>query len=107
MIKIRFTLDFKEPNGLDKEAQLQHNVAFQLMKLSQFWTSLYNITIDRTFNDDRSIKHVEYSIPSAETQDEFLAHALDNGVDIYDLFQQYKAAVETLGGELSYTITDE
>lgn len=107
MIKIHFTLDFKEPNGIDKEAQLQHHVAFQLMKLSQFWTSLYSITIDRIVNDDRSVKNVIYSIPTTEHQDQFLKHALDNGVDIYDLFQQYKAAVETLGGELYYTISDE
>lgn len=106
MIIIRFTLDFKEPNGIDKEAQLQHDVLFQLMRLSQFWTSLYDITINREINEDRSAKVVTYTIPSTETRTEFEAHALENGVDIYDLVTRYTAAVAAIGGELTYTIED-
>lgn len=106
MFSIDFRVDFKEPNGLDKEGLMQHNVAFQLMKLSQFWTSLYNIQIVREISPDKSSKIVKYVFPDEQTYDNFLAHANDNGVDVVSLFYNYQAEVQALGGTLTSNIFD-
>lgn len=104
MFVIEFTLDFKEPNGLEKEGHMQHNVAFQLMRLAQFWTSLFNIQITKEVNEDNSIKITRYTFPDQASYDDFLAHSGDNGVDLTSLFNNYKTEVEALGGTISSNI---
>lgn len=106
MFSIDTTITFNEPNGLDKEGQIQHNVAFQLMRLAQFWTSLYHIQITREVNSDNSVKVIRYTFPSEAAYDDFLAHSSDNGVDIQSLFNSYKTEIEALGGTLSSNIFD-
>jgi len=107
MITFQITINFTEPNGLAKEAEMQHTIPYQLNQLARFWSTQYGITSEKYVNDDNSQKIVTYKVPSTETKEEFLQHATDNGVDITNLIQQYKTEVEKLGGTFEYTISDD
>ena len=107
MITFEIKIKFPEPNGLNKELELQHTIPFQLNQLARFWSQQHGITHSRVINEDVSEKIVTYSIPSTETREQFEQHATDNGVDIAELVQTYKAEIEKLGGTFEYTISDD
>ena len=104
-MKFIVTMKFPEANGLMREAEIQHSIPFQLNKLAQFWSNQHGITFTRDINEDKSVKVITYTIPddpATDTQAEFEQHALDNGVDLKDLFRQYQAEIEKLGGTLEF-----
>ena len=108
-MKFIVTMTFPEKNGLVKEAEIQHTIPFQLTKLAQFWSHQHGITVDRSINDDNNVKVVTYTVPEdpdLDTQEEFEQHALDNGVDLKDVFNQYRIEIEKLGGTLEYHYVD-
>jgi uncharacterized protein (DUF1501 family) len=102
MITFTITISFPEPNGLAKEAELQHTTVYQLSRLAIFWSSQHGITVDRTINEDNSQKVITYTFDSKETYDNFNNHTSDNGVIMKELVEEYKAEMQRLGATWEY-----
>ena len=105
MVTLQITVTFPEPNGLAKELTLQHTVVFQLTRLAMFWGSQHGVSLNRTINDDNSQKVITFTCDSVETYNAFMSHTADNGVDMKELIQEYKAEMESLGATWEYVIT--
>jgi hypothetical protein len=104
MLKYTFKITFPEPNGLVKEAEMQHTIPYQLNQLAKFWSTQHGITVERHVNESNSEKTMIYTVPTIETKEQYEQHAIDNGVDLREVLSLYQIEIEKLGGTLELTV---
>lgn len=98
MITIKFVASFPSSDAMDSMKNLSPETN-QMIQLVQFWSTQHNVTIIPPQADTVNNKITySYSVPDQATLDSIIAHANDNGIDVYQLSQSVKEHVEALGG---------
>lgn len=98
MITLKYIASFTSAQDLDKMAQRPPEL-LQMIQLVYFWATQHNIVVEPVIVDSENFKITyTFNIPDQTTWDNIIAHANDNGIDIFDLGDQTQAFVEANGG---------
>ena len=105
MITVKFVATFPSQEAMDSMKNLAPETN-QMIQLVQFWSTQHNVTTTPPQVDMVNHKITySYSVPDQTTLDSIIAHANDNGIDVYGLSQSVREHVQALGG--TYERIDE